>query len=120
MKQRCSTLFIIAGLLFSLSVSANSVRLYNLNADSWARPRSGESIPQFEPVKLAVEYWSSLSEGEIVLTYPGQDSGEIWAAELRDWLVSLGVPSEYIHLSPGLQSGGDLQIKVGQKKELID
>ena len=118
MKHLILTLSLSFSLFFASWVAANSVRIYNLEADAWAQPRSGATIPQFESVKLAVEYWTSLIDGSIMLSYPGQDSGEIWAAELRDWMVSLGVPSDAILLSPGLQPEGELQIMVGQRREL--
>lgn len=118
MKNLMLTCSLIVSLFIASSASANSVRIYHLEADVWAQPRSGAMIPQFEPVKLAVEYWTTLIDGSILLSYPGQDSGEIWAAELRDWMVSLGVPSEVILLSPGLQPQGELHIMVGQRREL--
>jgi hypothetical protein len=71
-----------------------------------------------EPVRLAVSYWESLDDAAMLLSYPGEDSGELWAAELKDWLISLGVPSDYIYLSPGLQSGGELRILVGHPQEM--
>ena len=99
-------------------VQANSVRIYSLTADDWARPRSGGMIPQLEPVRLAVAYWESGSDALILLSHPGEDSGELWASELKDWLVSLGIPADYIRLSPGLQVEDEIQIMVGKRQEL--
>lgn len=99
--------------------TANNARIYNLSADLWSRPRSGGIIPQIEPVRLAVTYWESVSDAVLLLSYPGEDSGEIWAAELKDWLVSLGVPSDNIVLSPGLHAEDEIQIMVGNRTELL-
>jgi hypothetical protein len=110
---------LLISLIFACApVQANSVRIFSLSADNWARPRTGAVLPQMEPVRLAVSYWESLNDAAMMLSYPGEDSGELWAAELKDWLISLGVPSDYIHLSPGLQSGGELRIVVGPTQEL--
>lgn len=98
---------------------ANSVRIFSLSADTWARPRAGEVLPDMEPVRLAVAYWETGTDAAILLSYPGEDSGEIWAAELKDWLVSLGIPSDYILLSPGLQAEDEIHIHVGNREELI-
>ena len=106
-------------LLVQAAAMANSVRIYSLSADTWARPRAGEVIPQMEPVRLAVSYWESGTDAAILLSYPGEDSGEIWAAELKDWLVSLGVPSDHILLSPGLEIEDEIQILVGNRQELF-
>ena len=98
---------------------ANSVRIFSLSADVWARPRAGDVLPNMEPVRLAVAYWETGTDAAILLSYPGEDSGEIWAAELKDWLVSLGIPSDYILLSPGLQAEDEIHILVGHREELI-
>jgi hypothetical protein len=54
----------------------------------------------------------------ILVRYPGEDSGELWAAELRDWLISLGVPSNYIRLVAGTQAADEIRILVGERQEL--
>ena len=113
---------IMISLLLALTapalVQANTVRIYSLTADDWARPRAGGMIPQLEPVRLAVAYWESGSDALILLSHPGEDSGELWASELKDWLISLGVPADYIRLSPGLQVEDEIQIMVGKRQEL--
>lgn len=113
-----SALLLFGSLLAATVIHANTVRIYTLSADAWARPRAGEVLPQLEPVRLAVAYWETGTDAAILLSYPGEDSGELWAAELRDWLVSLGIPSDYIVLSPGLQAEDEIQILVGDREEL--
>ena len=116
-----SRLITLATLLVLLSTTlhANTVRIFSLSADAWARPRAGLILPQLEPVRMAVAYWETGTDAAIMLSYPGEDSGEIWAAELKDWLVSLGIPSDYILLSPGLQAEDEINILVGNRQELI-
>ncbi|MDJ0832668.1 MAG: hypothetical protein QNJ69_04040 [Gammaproteobacteria bacterium] len=109
---------LMLALLIPPLVDANTVRIYNLTADDWARPRSGAMIPQLEPVRLAVAYWETGSDALILLSHPGEDSGELWASELKDWLISLGVPADYIRLSPGLQVEDEIQIMVGSRQDL--
>lgn len=105
-------------MLTSSLALANTVRIYTLSADAWARPRSGAMVAGLEPIRLAVSYWESSDNAAILLSYPGEDSGELWVAELRDWLISLGVPSDYILLSPGLQVEDEIRILVGVREEL--
>jgi len=114
--MRFAAVFLI---LLSCSLQANTVRIFSLSADAWARPRAGQNIPQIEAIRLAVAYWESGTDALIKLSYPGEDSGEIWAAELKDWLVSLGIPSDYILLSPGLQAEDEINILVGNRQELV-
>ncbi len=105
-------------MLLPLSVQAAGARIFELSADDWARPRSGAVVAQMEPVRLAVSYWESTPQAAIMLSYPGEDAGELWASELRDWMVSLGVPSDAILLAPGLQSDDQLRLLVGAREEL--
>ena len=110
---------VLAGWLLASGVaSANSVRIFTLSADAWARPRGGDMIPELEPVRAAVSYWSRGTDAILVIRHPGEDSGELWGAELRDWLISLGVPSDYIRLVSGTQSAGEINLVVGNRDEL--
>ena len=119
MKYRAWTINLAALLLLASSIAdANSTRIFTLSADAWARPRSGEMIPELEPVRAAVSYWDRGSDAIVIIRYPGGDSGELWGAELRDWLISLGVPSDYIRLASGTQSADEINIVVGDRDEL--
>ncbi len=109
---------LLLALLLPLTVDAAGVRIFELSADDWARPRSGAVVAQMEPVRLAVSYWQSTPRAAIMLSYPGEDAGELWASELRDWMVSLGLPSDAILLAPGLQSDDQLRLLVGAREEL--
>ena len=109
----------LACLLFTaVSLQANSVRIFSLSADEWARPRAGAVIPEFDAIRSAVRYWGNTANAVIVIRYPGEDSGELWAAELRDWLISLGISADYIQLVAGNQDAGEIKVLVGSRAEL--
>ena len=97
---------------------ANTVRIFTLSADEWARPRSGAVIPEFEAVRAAVRYWEQVGRGMIVIRHPGEDTGEVWAAELRDWMISLGVAADFIRLRAGNQDADEIDLLVGGRDEL--
>lgn len=100
------------------SVQAQSARIFTLSADEWAQPRSGQVVATFNSVKGAVEYWEQTLDSVLLIRYPGEDSGELWASELKDWLVSLGVPNDYIMLASGLDTLDEIEIIVAKKEEL--
>jgi len=107
------------GLLFMAGhAAANSIRIFTLSADEWARPRTGAVIPQLAAVRSAVSYWGKAGGRAMIIRYPGEDTGELWAAELRDWLISLGVPSDYILLLSGTQAADEIKLEVGNRDEL--
>lgn len=115
---------LVASLVITLILGAsppalsNSVRIYPLSADEWARPRSGAVIGEMDAVRSAVSYWDKTINAMLLIRYPGEDSGELWAAELRDWLISLGLPSDVIKLVPGTQLADEIQIIVGTREEI--
>ncbi len=112
-------IILIPFLLLVLSpVSANSLRIFSLGADEWARPRSGAVMPNFGALRSAIDYWEKGTNTAILIRYPGEDSGEIWASELRDWFISLGVPSDYIILVSGSQDADEITLVVGNREEL--
>lgn len=113
-----ASLCLAAMLAVSLSVGANTIRIFSLSADEWARPRSGAVIPELSPIRSAVRYWGRGADALVVIRYPGEDSGELWAAELRDWLITLGIPADYIKLVPGSQEADEISLIVGNRDEL--
>ncbi len=104
-------------LLLNMSVQANSLRIFSVNADEWSRPRNGAVIAEFDSIRAAMNYWEKAADNRILIRYPGEDSGEIWATELRDWLVSLGIPADYIELVSGSQSADEIRLIVGKRSD---
>ena len=77
---------------------------WTLSAEAWARPRSGQSLLQMEPLIATLQAFNTEPSSQLVIRYPGGEEGALWASELRDWLVSLGVPSVSIEIRPGQSS----------------
>jgi len=96
-------------LLFSGSLMAES---WQLTLDEWSRPRSGEVVMEMAPVADAVLAWHQESDRHLELVYPGGEQGEIWVAELRDWLLALGVDRRAIRLQPGAPSEDVVLLRV--------
>jgi hypothetical protein len=118
LKLLIASLYLIGLTSYFSPAVANSVRQFSLSADDWARPRSGAVILEFSAVRAAVNYWSKGSNAIMLIQYPGEDSGELWAAELRDWLITLGVPSDYIELRAGNRDADEIKLVVGNQAEL--
>lgn len=74
---------------------------WTLEASTWGRPRSGQAVLSMRPLPAVVRAWAQSPSSRIVIHFPGGEDGELWAHELRDWLVALGVPSERIALTGG-------------------
>ena len=85
--------------------SAESVQI--ITADDWARPRSGESLVQMPVLKRTVRDYLNRKGSQndaggqrILIRHPRGEDGDLWAEELRGWLVALGIPSADIAVSP--------------------
>ncbi|MBL7005049.1 MAG: hypothetical protein ISR69_13610 [Gammaproteobacteria bacterium] len=109
---------IIVTYLLGMVAYAQSARIFILSADEWAQPRTGEVMASFNSVRNAVDYWQKTYNSSLLIRYPGEDMGELWASELKDWLIALGVPNDYIILRSGLESLDQVQIVVGTKDDL--
>jgi hypothetical protein len=82
-----------------------------LSADDWARPRSGDMVLSLPAVATCVRAWQLGPQQRLVLIHAPGESGALWAAELRDWLVALGVPSSQIDLR-AVGSEAELLVRV--------
>lgn len=79
---------------------ASSDRI-RLTRELWTCPRSGFYVAQPDPL---IRRFNAQAEGGIVIRYARGDEGSLWAAELRAWLVALGIPSTRIELAPMAQA----------------
>lgn len=74
---------------------------WTLTAEEWLRPRDAQRVLSFDALAAAVRAWDQEPDAAITIHYPGGDEGLLWASQLRDWLVALGVPSSAIVTAPG-------------------
>ncbi len=91
------------------SPSGKTAATWTLYAEQWELARSGETILSLPVINQLIKTWLSDKQKKIEIHYPGGEDGEFWVQELTDWLVSLGIPSKYMVISPG--SGADDMIK---------
>ncbi len=119
MTMSCSSVWLryalFMGIFLSGSVSAQEV--YSISAAEWSQPRNGERVLALPAMELLLQQWQQGSIGEIELLYPGGESGLLWAKELQDWLVALGIPSTQIQIRIGSQAADILQMKILISKE---
>ncbi|MBE9541231.1 MAG: hypothetical protein IMF01_02845 [Proteobacteria bacterium] len=94
-------IFILSLLLIHMSPVLAMEREWVLSADEWARPRDGRGIVSMPVLAKSLQAWEKQSDLNLVIHYPGGEEGILWAKELQDWLVALGVPSSHIQTIPG-------------------
>ncbi|MGA9853554.1 MAG: hypothetical protein WBR15_11565 [Gammaproteobacteria bacterium] len=81
---------VLAAVLAAADARAGS---YTITAGMWMQLRSGQTMLQMPPVRAAVRDWMRHPGSHLVILHSGDDMGSLWASEVQDWLVSLGIPS---------------------------
>ena len=85
---------------YSKNIEAKAVN-ETLHAETWDVPRHGEVLLNVPELAIIIKQWMLHPQKKIELRYPGGEAGELWVEELKDWLVSLGINSESIQITPG-------------------
>ena len=88
--------FIATCLLLTAIGAQADTDSFSISADQWAMPRSGAAIIRLRPLRAAVQDWLAHPGARIAVVHAGSDTGNLWAGELADWLVALGVPADSI------------------------
>lgn len=90
MQRFVSLMVFAAALGAALAAHAAS---YTITPEMWMQPRSGQVMLQMAPVRAAVQDWIRHPGSKLVILHSGDEQGSLWASEVQDWLVSLGIPS---------------------------
>lgn len=83
---------------------------HTISAEEWARPRSGDLIVRLPAASGRVYDYLQAPGSHLVIRYAGGEDGQVWAEELRAWLVALGIPSSDLELSPGAERTDRLEL----------
>lgn len=108
-------ILVLAASLVLMSTSALA-DTYTLTASDWSRPRSAEMVTGIEPVAAAVREWHAIAkeddQARLLLRHAAGEEAALWASELRDWLVALGVPADSIRLELGGVDENEIELEV--------
>jgi hypothetical protein len=91
MKRLCG--FILICFLPQWGFAAEMLRL---SAEAWSPPRSGERLARDKGLVSLVRALDAAAG--LRIRYGLREEDLLWAEELRDWLVALGVPSRRVAL----------------------
>lgn len=78
-----------------------SAHEFVLLADDWARPRTGERVASMPALRAAVSAWLDATDATLLVVHPGGERGSLWGAEVRDWLIALGMAPDQVLLRAG-------------------
>jgi hypothetical protein len=106
---------LLLSLLVAPVVIADTV---TLTQEDWARPRSGEALTEFPELAQALREFDAADERIVAIAHATGEAGQLWAAELRSWLVALGVSSASIRFEarPELQDVLLVDVRKGPRR----
>lgn len=99
-KKIFKLIAISIGLILTMEAVAQNMST-ELRSETWDMSRHGEVMLKMPELSKITKAWMLNPQQVIELRYPGGEEGELWVEELKDWLVSLGVPSSAVRISPG-------------------
>lgn len=110
-------LFILS-CLFTAQASADpeepKYRQWVLKEEQWDLVKQGKQLLTMPVMQQVVDAWS-LQQGQVIeLRYPGGEEGELWVEELKDWLISLAIPSKYLFSVAGSGKADVIIIKISK------
>ena len=70
----------------------------------WPERRTTKNLLDLDVIRVLLSLFKEDVGQNVIIRYPGGDEGNAWAVEFKEWLVSFGLPSDYVSLQPG--SGG--------------
>ncbi|MDD3517164.1 MAG: hypothetical protein PHQ14_02355 [Chromatiales bacterium] len=111
------TLVLLVLLLLAPVVSAQET-VYTVSAEEWARPHRGIALVTHPGLRAAVAELDAAPDRRLLIRYPGGEAGMLWVAQLRSWLVALGIPSEVIDAEPGAATPENIELVVREKGAL--
>ncbi|HEY3645701.1 MAG TPA: hypothetical protein VGM16_10215 [Gammaproteobacteria bacterium] len=93
-KLLLAAMLLVSSVVFADAASPPDA--FVVSADQWAQQRSGAALLRLQPIQGIVQEWLAQPDSHIVVRHAASDAGNLWAGELQDWLVSLGIPSDHI------------------------
>ncbi|MBO66957.1 MAG: hypothetical protein CL398_01480 [Acidiferrobacteraceae bacterium] len=85
--------------------------------DDWPEERRSDSILELAVVRDLLSSFDEEKGQVIIVRHPGGDVGKAWAFEFQGWLVSFGIPMNFIILEPGSGYPDALLLLIEQESE---
>jgi len=85
---------------------------YIITEQQWSVPKNAQSILKIPALRNAMKILSSKNTLNLLIRYPGGDTGVLWATELKAWIVALGLDSTRIELQSGSAKVDELELLI--------
>lgn len=82
----------------------------------WGSPKNTKEVLQIRVLSSVMRKLINRPQAKLNILYPGDDKGTEWANDLRGWLISLGLKSDRIKLSPDSYTEDTIELVIQQKQ----
>ena len=107
-------ILVTTAFLVCFSVQAQSYTEYaeTLAFSEWPEYENGANISALPQVSRTIRLFDEHDKVSIEIRYPGGDQGRKLAESLFKWLITLGIPAQYMELVPGSGSADSMVISL--------
>lgn len=108
--KRAAILVLALGL--AAAAEAAGARQWTLTQGQWSGVTTAAQVVRVAPLRAAVEALDAEPGSRLVVIHNGGEDGLFWAADLKGWLVALGVPSSRIVDRIGAIPPGSIHLRL--------
>jgi hypothetical protein len=99
---------LVAG--FALPSFAIEVDEQIIYRNQWPKYFNGSSVSTLPQVQRILQQFEEAEQFNIVIQYPGGDSGITWARQVYQWFIAYGVPGKYLGMELGSGAADQLRL----------
>jgi len=94
------SLLCICILLVVTSAAQSNEKNIKISTSTWGHPKNAKEVLKIRPLASVMRKLINRPQAKLNILYHGDDKGTDWATNIRGWLISLGLKSDRIILSP--------------------
>lgn len=106
------TVILVLSLALAGVAEAAGARQWTLTQGQWSGVTSAAQVVRIAPLRAAVEALDAEPGSRLVVIHNGGEDGLFWAADLKGWLVALGVPTARIVDRIGVLPPGRIHLRL--------
>jgi len=108
----CLLIIISTQINYSFAADLLSRKSYIITEQQWSVPKNVQSILKIPALRNTMKILSAKNTLNLLIRYPGGDTGVLWATELKAWIVALGLDSTRIELQSGSAKVDKLELLI--------
>ena len=113
MRRIIGIMCVVGILVFPVNVLAEP---YQIPAEFWAAPRSGQAVLSLEPLREMVQRHLANPSSMLRLNHGPSEEAQANAGELRSWLIALGIDANHIVVATSPSPNQSISVELVESK----